>query len=458
MINKLKEEYSKRRFSLYKKTMLNTIETVESRKSINRKIYIDAIKSFCEKLNVNEYYECLVEEVDSYLRHNNITNTFKTKPYKVLFSLYKFTMAVERWRIVSNDPTIASELNLFNRLISFFKEDNKTLFIDFADLNELLDTIAINKNEKADFILEIIRLNSERFKSGDFIRPLNIAAIDVHFKHPLYKPIVNELADYWMLDNIDDAKVPFLKSIKKRIKKIDDKYPILVEEIIENCSNITSIINEGNVLDDEVSASLLSSLEYLGVKHIYNVIISRAKKEIKQANLENKQFSPKKCVSEETVKPAFSKKDINKIFREIKEVYDFDNETCKKLLTMDEIIEVLSKLIIINADKRTIDKFLYVAEKNLRQNPVAAYSELLDKAKTTISDESALLYIDEAEKLIEDLYQNAASEEKCIQIIEELDRCIRLINNSLANDYTYEYNKAKKLIEGAKYGESKKGM
>lgn len=456
MVDLIKDEYRKRKLNFYKKLLIATAEAVESHSLVHKRVidrtnFFAGVKSFCEKIHIEDYYDEFVQALENFWKVNKVE--VKDGPKKRLISyLYYIALVTNRWAFSDRNAGEIYDFNLLKNLDDFFSEESNAIFVDFVNLRLLVDDMPLNRNDKSDLMLEVIRLNDSRFKSGSYSVPVNKDAILEDEQKRFLTPLLKDLAKFNVVDCFDDLNLPFYKKLNKKVKKIKEENPFDVSLIESACDAITSLVFNADVLDDDVKEKLESALEQLSCSYVYKTLASREAKAVRQQAIADEKREKQEEVQVQEIpvvpkKKMLSKKETNKILRKVKAVYDFDTAECKKILTMDEIISVVASLMRINANSETIETFIYSAEKMLRQNPIAAYYELLDKIKSTVTSDILLSYIDEIELLISELYKNAADEEKCINIIDNINEYIKLFNYSLGEDYSYELEKARKLVE-----------
>lgn len=467
MADIIKDEYRKRRLNFYKKLLISTGEAVESHNLVHKRIidrtnFLTGVLKFSKKIHIDDYYDELVKDLETYWKVNKVEVKDGPKN-KLISTLYFIALVTNRWAFSDHNVDEVYDINLIKNLDDFFSEESNIIFTDFVNLRLLIDDMPLSKNDKSDLMLEIIRLNDKRFKSGSYSVPVNKEAILETEQKGFIGTILKDLVRFNVVDCFDELNLPFYKKLTKKVNKIKEESPFDVSSIENACDTIMSLVSNADILDDDVKEKLESSLEQLSCSYVYKTLASREIKAAKQQTLveERQEKKEQEKVQEVPVAPKkkmLSKKETNKILRKVKEVYDFDTTECKKFLTMDEIINIVASLMKINASSETISEFIYSAEKMLRQNPIAAYYELLDKVKTTITSDIPLSYVDEIELLIEELYKNASDEEKCISIIDDINEYVKILNYSLGEDYSYELNKAKKLVEGIHEKTSTNGL
>ncbi len=453
MINKLKQEYKKRRYEYYKNYIIELSKKTESKrfpigKIIDKEMFMESLDKFSLANNLEDILPDIAKAVYSYWDSENIGESKKGKSKKIK-NLYSLAFSLNVIPFAQDYRDELYDLNLLRNLISFLEGTKDIVFIDFGDLEELMETLPLNKNEKADLMIEIIKKDEQLFKSGNYDIPVNTEAILDATKNPLIVFIIEELVKFNAIDFYEILNVPFYKKVKKAVDKVKENNPIDVSFIETKCLIIVSLLDKGNIFDDIVKEQLLSCLDYLGCSYVYKYLVA---KEIKASKKESTPLQQQRITKTERNQTPqvdlMPRKEINSILRSVKEVYDFENDICLKLLSMDEIIYYVSCLIKINADESVIERFIRTSEKLLRQNPIGAYFQMLDKMQSVLSKDYEVNYMDEVENLINELYKNSSNEEKCVEIIEEIDNYIKLINNSFGNDYSYEISKAKRLVDG----------
>lgn len=456
MINKILEEYKRRRSNYYKNFFIACSSKCEMKRlfcrEIDKKGYLEAISQYCDKMKCSEVYDDVVSSVSSYWKNNGIESNNNLKFSKSFKNLYLFRLAVERRLYADSHVQEIKDINLLKYLLLFLDESSNRIFTDFEGLKKVLDEMSITKNEMADLMLAIIDANNRRLKREDYLLPINKAAILESKKNGLTKSLIKDYVEFNVIDFFDDYYIVMRKRLKKRINQINTEFPVDTSFIEAKSEIVMNLMDGADILDDGVKNQLLACLDYFSCSSIYTTLASRRARAIKQqeealrkeekmTNQENKEV----YVKEENV--GLSRKEINSYSRKLNSVYDFDNNKVLKVLTMDEIISCVAIMNKINADTKTINKFLQTAEKALRQNPIMAYMEMLEKMRYTIKSDTTISFIDELETLVEEVYASSSDEEKCIQLIDEIDEYIRLINNEMGNDYTYEYDKARKILE-----------
>ena len=448
MLDRIKQEYKSARMEIYK-CIITKMHFYKGH-TLSELSFFKALEKILEKHNDLDLFEelCFYSHETFRAREVNIIKY----PSKLLTSLSVLHFKSLYNLVIKDEKQLVSDCLFIKDLIEFL-EGKVRMFYDFDGLREFLDNADFSLKEKADIVVQIVTKNSDIILSEDFN-----TSCDDDLKAKEVRDVFLSVADF-VLDNKDAGKESSsLNSPAGDL--IDDllsKYQIDIEKFQKYCANVINCHNianfvRGNSISD---ADFFNSLSKLGFEDISGILIGRRKKKeekkSKQAFREE-NITAKKVVSSKKPTRQLSKKEQNKILNEIKRVYDFDNDMCLTTLSMNKIIEYTSKLMLINADKKTIERFLLSFEKRLRQNPINGYRELMGKMRYLITDELTLSYVEEIEATLDKLVYEVDLKKE----LESISEYLKVVNSIIDSNFTYEYSRAEELLGSVDDGKSPK--
>lgn len=454
MQQKLQDEYMKLRLKFYKKVVINAsfyIEKIISNriKSVDRKVALKSLKKFTVKYNLEDYYEELVKTLDNHWKQEGVRIICDSKS-KTLESRYTLFFNIQKFETANSESDEIFKINFVRHLLEFFEEDNNYLFLDFDLLRDFIDDISINKKEKANLILEIAKINADRYKSGNYKIPLDRDVLLNSNKPRVLGMFISLLVDFNMIDELENHKSKLARIIYKKAKKINDEYSSFPSTVLNACVDISTSVAL-DLSDSDVEERLLSGLEALDFLEVYRSLILNQSTSLKQdeavqtsETVEEVKEEPEN--SDKKQEFVLSNREAKFLSRSLNKVYDFEKHRCLVNMSMDKIIECVSKMIILKMDEETINKFIFACEKRLKRDPLFAYMESLDKMKSLIRDESGLGYLAELEKTLKYLITLDSESVLYKEGLELASHYVKLINNQIGENYSYEYNKALELI------------
>lgn len=450
----LQDEYMKLRLKFYKKVVINAsfyIEKIISNqiKSVDRKVALKSLKKFTIKYNLEDYYEDLVKTLDNHWKQEGVRIICDSKS-KTLESRYTLFFNIQKFETANSESDEIFKINFVRHLLEFFEEDNNYLFLDFDLLREFINGISINKKEKANLILEIAKINADRYKSGNYKIPLDRDVLLNSNKSRVLGMFISLLVDFNMIDELENHKSKLARVIYKKAKKINDEYSSFPSTVLNACIDISTSVAL-DLSDSDVEERLLSGLEALDFPDVYRSLILNQSTSLKLDEVvqtseivEEVKEEPEK--SDKIQEFVLSNRESKFLLRSLNAVYDFEEHRCLVNMSMDRIIECVSKMIILKMDEETINKFIFTCEKRLKRDPLFAYMELLDKMDSLIKDESGSGCLAELKKILKSLITLDSESELYKEGLELASHYVKLINNQIGENYSYEYNKALELI------------
>ena len=223
MQQKLQDEYMKLRLKFYKKVVINAsfyIENIISNriKSVDRKVALKSLKKFTVKYSLEDFYEDLVKTLDNRWKQEGVRIICDSKS-KTLESRYTLFFNIQKFETANSESDEIFKINFVRHLLEFFEEDNNYLFLDFDLLRDFIDDISINKKEKANLILEIVKINADRYKSGNYKIPLDRDVLLNSNKPRVLGMFISLLVDFNMIDELENHKSKLARIIYKKAKK-----------------------------------------------------------------------------------------------------------------------------------------------------------------------------------------------------------------------------------------------
>lgn len=445
MLEKIKQKYRESRLEIYK-CLIKKIPAPKGAPLCETSLF-SGLEKFLEKNDALDLYEDLCAYAHEVFEEKSFSTS--QRGLNLLNYVY-FKYFKSRFRSITvNDKELIAN-SLFIRSLIEFLESNNRVFVDFDALKEFLEMADFSLKEKADIVVSIALKNSDVISSGKYRVPCDKEALRRSEIKKTYKYMIDYILDY---NAIDSESILLKMSAKDAIEEFVSMYPLDIKDIQTNCDNVTNFIRGNSSSEDELSASLTA----LGFEDLCGILIGKRKKEESKELMRARREEAatlKKVVSSTKKTKTLSGKEVNRILIEIRKVYDFDTDKCLTTLSMDKIIEYTSKLMMINADKKTIEKFLFSFEKRLRQDPINGYRQLLGKMHYLIKDEPALSYLREVESTIDGLIYEVDLKRG----LEKVNECVKMINSIIDQDFTYEYERARALLEGEEVGKGPKSL
>lgn len=281
----LQDEYMKLRLKFYKKVVINAsfyIEKIISNqiKSVDRKVALKSLKKFTIKYNLEDYYEDLVKTLDNHWKQEGVRIICDSKS-KTLESRYTLFFNIQKFETANSESDEIFKINFVRHLLEFFEEDNNYLFLDFDLLRDFIDDISINKKEKANLILEIAKINADRYKSGNYKIPLDRDVLLNSNKPRVLGMFISLLVDFNMIDELENHKSKLARIIYKKAKKINDEYSSFPSTVLNACVDISTSVAL-DLSDSDVEERLLSGLEALDFLEVYRSLILNQSTSLKQ--------------------------------------------------------------------------------------------------------------------------------------------------------------------------------
>ena len=285
MQQKLQDEYMKLRLKFYKKVVINAsfyIENIISNriKSVDRKVALKSLKKFTVKYSLEDFYEDLVKTLDNRWKQEGVRIICDSKS-KTLESRYTLFFNIQKFETANSESDEIFKINFVRHLLEFFEEDNNYLFLDFDLLRDFIDDISINKKEKANLILEIVKINADRYKSGNYKIPLDRDVLLNSNKPRVLGMFISLLVDFNMIDELENHKSKLARIIYKKAKKINDEYSSFPSTVLNACVDISTSVAL-DLSDSDVEERLLSGLEALDFLEVYRSLILNQSTSLKQ--------------------------------------------------------------------------------------------------------------------------------------------------------------------------------
>lgn len=132
------------------------------------------------------------------------------------------------------------------------------------------------------------------------------------------------------------------------------------------------------------------------------------------------------------------------ILSSINTYFDFNNMKAIRVLDLNSIIDIVCLLDFLGADEEIIDEFIYESEDYLRHTNKITYLKCITKKLScnVLDDEEAFKQYDKVKSLLE-IVENKSD----IVSLKQIHAHFNTIADSIANDYTYEKQKAKSLLK-----------
>lgn len=414
--------------------------------------YISANKLPIEEEFIENYLIAKIREEGL----DDLNTSKMTNKYINFFNKHLFEKAADYIKSVDSKRNMA--IVSLKSFLNFLTIRVPSIFSKFTELKTLLDDLGVNPSSQLDIFLETIATNYSCFSQPNFY----VFELD-YDKMPKHK--FKYLSKSQIVDLIRNNKVEkFLADENPALKDAQDE---LLSYMEENCTDVTHIqkycvlltemmnkdvrTEEDNTTIKECMENLSFSgltyrlLRYLDHKNENNNISVEKEENVKEEK-ENKQEieTPKK--------PTL----LNQTLREINKYFNMDTKEIKELLSMDQIIYVLSLMYSINLDNSIIEVFLRNVVRELKKlHPYAIYNQAYDKFAYIGQENSEVQsHLEMIEYILSETSIFICPKEKYIEtkslIASEINELIGLTNGN----YTYEKEQAKKLlIESKEDGE-----
>lgn len=408
----------------------------------------EAMKDYSEEIECPEI-NAYVEEVIKNSKMLWNTEVFDIKVIRPIIKKCMRSLYVDsHLRVQSANPERTKDIIILENALNFLTKDNSDIFIRFEDLTKVLEKYGFKINDIIDVIVMFATKNVSQMEREDvnYYVP-DEEAIAMHTFKNLSDAKRDRLVDTHLVNPFlnDDSKKD--KKARKELRAFVEKHRVDVSSVANDSLLITRVVNRSDGFAGEYD-SLTDSLNNLGLGKYVRKLITRLTRE------ENKKISndvEKEVVEENLVQGkvyepiALTKKEINTISRELSSYFDFENMICIRELTLEEIIYVLAKLKYLNASEATIQKFLFIAEKEMRKcNPITFYYRYYDKIKFYLDNEEVRNIYEDIEDFLKVGYL-FANERDYAEFKELLEDYLTQILNIIGSDYTYEMEQQKNI-------------
>lgn len=350
---------------------------------------------------------------------------------------------------------IISTLECFIRML---KEENLPAFVEFKQMRKIFKYIGLNPNSQLT-IFGIIVKNNAMMNTGDNCHvylPDTEAILNHHYEHITTEEVFNLLNDGSIEEFLRD-KNPQNPLGQKEV--LDCLSATLIDrtDCQKACLKIDEVLSkEAEDTTEEDFQILIENMEYLSFGDLaYRIIkkINRYKNSLNKGAPSDEEPENKESEHKEREIPVpLKQKNINQTLREINKYYNLDTKELKDLLSMNQIIYILSLMYSISMESSIIESFLRSAMREFKNlHPYAIYNQAYDKF-VYLGQENLEIqeHLDMIEYILSETSIFICSKEKYIEtkrlIEEEINAIMQIINGN----YSYEIESAKNLIKSNK--------
>ena len=177
-------------------------------------------------------------------------------------------------------------------------------------------------------ILEIAKINADRYKSGNYKIPLDRDVLLNSNKPRVLGMFISLLVDFNMIDELENHKSKLARIIYKKAKKINDEYSSFPSTVLNACVDISTSVAL-DLSDSDVEERLLSGLEALDFLEVYRSLILNQSTSLKQ----DEAVQTSEIVEEVKEEPensdkkqefVLSNREAKFLSRSLNKVYDFE--------------------------------------------------------------------------------------------------------------------------------------
>lgn len=445
MIEKLYEEYFRRRLTLYKNSAVKAASELRF-VGYNWEGITEAVREILERERLEFFFNDIKAALNKYWKENNLkcSGVNSNAQNRVVSLSFKMHLG----KILGSSEESRKEIfkyNIILTVIHLLEGKTNELFLDFENLNDVLKECPFNKIEKINLLSEIARLNLALYKSGDYEMPFDIRNLETTRCSKIAKFFIETVAGVYAYKDIKEINSIINRQIRKKMQKITAANPVNLDKYMEDFKIISDI--ENIKLDTlEEKEKLKHALENMGFSDLYFVLEKKyqSKKHKLEANLVQPISSPirKSPVAKKTEALSLSKRESNNLYKRIQEVYDFSNNQCLTALKTDEIIAYTVDLIRIGANENTIKKFIIAAKKKLKATPTLYYQDILDRINKLNIESKNPEDLENLKIIIGDLLTIKQNKEDYEELLSMAKEYLDLIEFNQQDLYTYEINEA----------------
>ena len=397
---------------------------------------------------LNEYYEDVRQSVQEYYEQICFEFESKNKIEDVVNQKFKDDPRMEYMTCVEEI------LKILTTSTEEWKKF-KVCFVKFSDLSHLLLNSNLNKKEMHAIIELIIERNIEIFQNNQFsisckdMRTLETKkmTMDEYYEF-LY---ANEYLD--LIITNDESLTPEEIDLKRKISyslvgiKRDNEMKEIHEKIKNHC------FDKRNSFTQEDMEVTIKQYKLLGVSDTLCICFqSLLTKDLERRNKNLAKISTKRIVEEkQEVKKTISNREYKKIFKQIEEYYNIQNQRAIKPLKLQEIIYLISLMYKIDIPEKEIKKCIqtiYATGYEAYNDTLVKFYDYYPKMVYYSENEDIKLALDTIVsylKEIEEITNNTKIKEDYAFWEGEIKEEFNKVFPELNKDYNYELEEGRKI-------------
>lgn len=360
--------------------------------------------------------------------------------------------------VQANNPERTEIISTLECFIRMLKEENLPAFVEFKQMRKILKYIGLNPNSQLT-IFGIIVKNNAMMNTGDNCHvylPDTEAILNHHYEHITTEEVFNLLND---------------GSIEEFLRDENPQNPLGQKEVLDclsatlidrtdcqkACLKIDEVLSkEAEDTTEEDFQILIENMEYLSFGDLaYRIIkkINRYKNSLNKGAPSDEEPENKESEHKEREIPVpLKQKNINQTLREINKYYNIDTKELKDLLSMNQIIYILSLMYSISMESSIIESFLRSTMREFKTlHPYALYNQACDKFVYLGQENPDIQeHLDMIEYILSETNIFICTQEKYIETKSLIEDEINAIMQIINGNYSYEIESAKNLMKANK--------
>ncbi|MDE5630032.1 MAG: hypothetical protein K2I70_00380 [Bacilli bacterium] len=345
-------------------------------------------------------------------------------------------------------------MHILRGVIDYMNLEEPQIFLELDKLADALKYINLQVNSQIKIFSYIIGVNSELSHDLDdstFVPNVN-ALVDYEYKYMDQTELRTIFSEHRFDAFMEDEEYENKRG-KEEVKRRYEETKLDFTARQQACITLDALLSRDYAdLTEDDYKSIVECMNELFFGHIaYRVvkILKKNKEIVSNGDTSEKTKDQEETKIEEKVveKSKIKQRELKSVYHEIGKLYDLENFKAKKTLALYEIIYILSLMYSIHMNEEVIAKFLTSEmHKYQKNNPFVIFYESYDKFASLSDNPNIKKHLEMLEYILTDFNLFICSNEKYAETKQMVDEEIKAINDLIGNDYTYEKERAKKLL------------